>query len=127
MNLQNTLFTTTETDKVSERAKVTWQKLARYAIFAGLGLIGGAIGVALTFALAIAVQWLVFPASVFSPVPVFFAGVAILSGLAASWLLGWATNGIFTSSDDLDQQELQVMFVFSVLISLLESFIFIQV
>ena len=79
------LFTTRS--QAANAAAVLWQ-LARYALCVAVGLLGGALGVALATGLAILIQLRLPPPAVFAPgmVPLMLA--AALGGLAISWLLG---------------------------------------
>ena len=98
-----------------------WQKWFAYVFWAAIGLVAGALGVALAIGLMIIVAQV--SAIVFDPNSYMLIGVAVLFSLAISWLierlLRYVMPGLNTS-----QRHLQVVFVFSVLIVLLEGFIF---
>jgi len=106
------------------RSMTSVGRLPQYILGAGLGLLGGAVGVALAIGLAIIIQFFLFP-SVFAPGTAPMAFVAAVAGLGVSWLLGRGTRSIFPApADDSDTLSKQVMLIFSVLISLLQTFLY---
>lgn len=97
------------------------QKWFTYVFFAAIGMVGGALGIALTIGLMIIVTQTF--TLVFDPNSYILIGVAVLVSLGISWLLERVFCYIFPGLNT-SQQQLQVIFVFSVLIVLLEGFIF---
>jgi hypothetical protein len=97
------------------------QKWISYFICATIGMVGGAIGVALTIGLMIIVVQM--SAIVIFPNSYMLIGVGILFGLGISWLLDRMFRSILPFLNN-SQRSLQVVFVFSVLIVLLEGFTF---
>lgn len=98
------------------------QKWLAYIFCAAIGLVGGAIGVALTIGLMIIVTQML--AIVFEPNSYLLIGVAVLLGLGFTWLFERILRVVMPGLN-LSQRHQQVIFVFSVLIVLLEGFIFI--
>ena len=91
------------------------QKWVAYVFLAVIGMVSGALGVALTIGLMIIVTQI--SAIVFDPNSYMLIGVAVFFSLGLSWLiermLRYVMPGLNTS-----QRHLQVIFVFSVLIVL---------
>ena len=116
--------TTLPTNTAVYSAQVTaLQRLAQYTICSGLGMLGGAIGTASAIGLAIMAQLVLFPTSTSLPGLIPLNIVAVFLGLMASWLLGWIGFRIIPSlaSSNLEEQGIQVILIFSGLISLLET------
>ena len=127
MSLIDHPSSTTSTNKAQTHQSVTLDQVFRYTLCIGLGLVGGVTGVALAIGLAIVIQALLSPLETFLPGIISLAVTAVLFGLGVSWLLGQIMNRIIPDlSDDLDQQGMKIILIFSVLISLLESFLFRQ-
>ena len=104
------------------------QRLLQYMLCAGMGIVGGAVGVALTIGAVILIQSILFPAVIFTPGAMVIAVAAVLVGLAISWLISRiARLTLPTLFEQLDERPLQVIFVFSVLTSLLQTILFIRV
>lgn len=122
MTLQNTALTTSQTAITDEQVNAL-QRLAQYTICAGLGMLGGATGTALAIGLAIIAQLVVFPTSTSLPGLIPLNIAAVFLGLMASWLLGWTGYRVIPSlaSSNLEEQGIQVILIFSGLISLLET------
>lgn len=97
------------------------QRWFAYFICATIGLVGGALGVALTIGLTILVVQM--SAIIFYPTSYMLIGVATLFGLGISWLLERMLQYVLPFLNT-SQRQLQVVFVFSVLIVLLEGFVF---
>jgi CheY-like chemotaxis protein len=101
------------------------QRLPYYLVYMGLGLVGGAMGVALAIWLAILVQSMLPPTSSFSPGPLPLIITAILMSVGASWLLSqvatWLSPRFFPS---LGGQALQIILVSSTSASLLQTLLF---
>jgi hypothetical protein len=113
-----------EVSNVSTKVSI-FQRLPLYTACAALGLLGGAVGVALVIGLAILIQLRLPPPSIFAPGVIPIMLVAVLAGLGISWLLAQVAKriwrGPFSSSHD---SGLQVILVFSVFASLLQTLIF---
>jgi len=97
------------------------QKWFTYVFFAAIGMVGGALGVALTIGLMIIVAQTF--ALVFDPNSYMLIGIAVLVSLGISWLLERGLRYILPIIHTSDRH-IQVIFVFSVLVVLLEGFIF---
>ena len=122
MTLQNTTFTSSQ-PIVSRREISTLHRLTEYTICSGLGMIGGATGTAIAIGLAIIAQLVLFPTSTSLPGLIPLNIVAVFMGLMVSWLLGWIGYRIIPTlaSSDSMEQGIQVVLIFSGLISLLET------
>jgi hypothetical protein len=122
------VFTETETSKPKAQVMtIELQRLPQYVICTGLGLVGGATGVVLAVGLAILIQLLLPPPTVFSPGAIPLMVTAILSGLGVSWLLDQVARRILSSPfRNLGEQRLQVVLVFSTVTSLLQTLLFMQ-
>jgi hypothetical protein len=129
MSLFETPLTTTKTD--TSEVPVTailCQRLPRYFVYAQLGLVGGAIGVMLTIGLAVIVQMLLPPAIIFSPSVILFMTIAALLSVGVSWLFGQVVPRLLPRQFyDLNEQGLQMILVFSVFASLLQTILFMNV
>ena len=110
-----------ETGMSREYQATQLRKWFTYVFFAAIGLVGGGLGVALTIGVVIIVAQTF--AVVFDPNSYVLIGIAVLFSLGISWLLERVFYHIFPGLNT-SQQQLQVVFVFSVLIVLLEGFIF---
>ena len=90
-----------------------------------LGLVGGALGVALATGLAILIQLRLPPPAVFAPgtVPLMVTGA--LAGLACSWLLSRQAHRTWSDLESATRlNSLQVILVSSVFASLAQSLLF---
>ena len=100
-------------------------RLPQYAVCVGLGLMGGAVGVALAIGLAILIQLRLPPPAVFAPGVIPLMVTAVLAGLGASWLIGHtARHGWPSLLEDSSQNGLQVILVSSVFASLAQVLFF---
>jgi hypothetical protein len=100
-------------------------RLPRYAVCVGLGLLGGAVGVALAIGLAIMIQLRLPPPTVFTPGVMPLMVTAVLAGLCASWLMGQAVRyGLPDLLDDPSHNGTQVILVSSVFASLAQVLFF---
>jgi F0F1-type ATP synthase membrane subunit c/vacuolar-type H+-ATPase subunit K len=100
-------------------------RLPRYAVCVGLGLLGGAVGVALAIGLAITIQLRLPPPTVFTPGVMPLIVTAVLAGLCASWLMGQAARyGLPDLLDDPSHNGTQVILVSSVFASLAQVLFF---
>jgi hypothetical protein len=92
---------------------------------AGLGLVGGALGVALAIGLGIQIQLLLPASTSFSPGLVLLLVTAIGMGLGISWLFAQVTNQVWSGLiGSLSDKGLQVVLVFAVFTSLLQTLLF---
>ncbi|MEW5961098.1 MAG: hypothetical protein AB1801_25510, partial [Chloroflexota bacterium] len=100
-------------------------RLFQYVIYAGIGMFGGAVGVAIAIAAAIAIQLSFFPAAAFTPNATLLTLFATVAGVGVSWLLGQGSRRLLPgASYRLAEQGLQVILVVSTLTSLLQSLLF---
>jgi len=91
----------------------------------GLGVLGGATGVAGAIGLAIMVQLILPVAIVFSPGVTSLTITAALLGVGFSWFISLAACRLIPGlSYPRTRRGLQVVMVFSVLTSLLQSILF---
>lgn len=104
------------------------RRLPQYVIYACLGVIGGAVGVIIAFLLAIIVQSFLPSQQSFMLGIVPTTVLAVVFGLGISWLLTWSAEQIvfLKSMRNLRSDGIQVIFICSVLTSLLETFLFMQ-
>jgi hypothetical protein len=87
-------------------------------------LVGGTTGVAVAIGLTIAIQ-LLLATSVFLPGLIGLTVAAALAGLGASWLFSRGARRILPDLfSQLDERAIQIIMVFSVLTSLLQTFLF---
>lgn len=118
---------TTETGMSDANAQgFALQQLPYYSICAGLGMLGGALGVALAIGLTILINLLLLPPfEVFAPGVIPLMAASALAGVGIAWLLGQVANftwpGLFA---DLNENGLRVILVFSILGSLLQTILF---
>jgi hypothetical protein len=128
MNWRSTskVFATTESHASKTQAMaIVLRRLPHYITCAGLGLLGGTVGVALAIGLAIVVQLLLPPPTVFAPGAIPLMVVAALVGLGASWLLGHGARRMVPNLlRNWGEQGLQVTLVFSIFTSLLQTLLF---
>ena len=124
MNSQSTMSTISNVS--GERAKgIARHDLPKYALCAGMGVVGGATGVALAIGLVIIIQGLLSPKLFFTPGTVGLTLTATVVGLGVTWLLSQATHRIFPNLFyHLGEKALQVMMVLSVFTTLLQTFLF---
>jgi len=107
---------------ISEEYQATeLQKWLAYVFCAAVGMVGGGIGVALAIGLMIIVAEQ--SAIVFELNSTLLIAVAALFGLGITWLLERVVHYVMTGLN-MTQRHQQVIFVFSMLVVLLESFIF---
>jgi len=103
------------------------RKLSQYIIYGGIGVLGGAVGVALAITAAIVIQSLLPPLTTFSPNVILLTLAAAMIGLGVSWLLGYGLHLISSGSPrDTAMSRMQVTMVFSALTSLLQTILFMQ-
>ena len=114
----------TTRSQTANPAATPWH-LAQYALCVALGLLGGALGVALATGLAILIQLQLPPPAVFAPGIVPLMVTAALGGLAISWPLGRLAHHSWPDlGSELRLNGLQVILVSSVFASLAQSLLF---
>ena len=100
------------------------QRWVGYFLGAGIGLVGGTTGVAVAIGLTVIIQLLLVNV-IFSPGMIGLTIAATLAGLGVSWLINRAARRImpdlFCQPDD---RAVQIIMIFSVLTSLLQTFLF---
>jgi len=111
-----------ETDISKEYMVSQLQKGLAYVFCGAVGMVGGSIGVALAIGLMIIVAEQ--SAIVFELNSTLLIVLAALFGLGITWLLERIVHYVMTGLN-MTQRHQQVIFVFSVLVVLLESFIFV--
>ena len=113
-------FFTTEADVSDAGAQGSLlRRLSQYAACVGLGLLGGAVGVALAIGLAILIQLRLPPPDAFTPGVIPLMVTAVLAGLGVSWLIGQVARYSWPDLlGDSPQNGLQVILVSSVFASL---------
>jgi len=138
MNLQSSYkapFTTKADESNIEARESALHRLPLYAVCVGLGLLGGAVGVALAIGLAILIQLRMPPPAVFAPGIIPLMVTAVAAGLCVSWLVGqmarhrMARHRMARQSwadllGDSSQHGLQVILVSSVFASLAQVLFF---
>jgi hypothetical protein len=126
MNLQRTtiLTTQTETSTVQTIAQLI-RRPAQHLICLMLGIIGGGIGVALVIGASVLIQTMLYPAAAFLPNITLLTLIAVLAGLATSWLLSLAARRLLPSFHyNFSPLSLQLIMISSALTSLLENYLF---
>jgi len=121
----NPLLTTEAGISNTDAHGIALQRLAQYTICVGLGLLGGAFGVALVIALTILINLLSPPSVIFAPGVIPLMAGSALAGVGVAWLLSQIVNfilpGLFAA---LNENGLRVILVFSILTSLLQTILF---
>jgi hypothetical protein len=88
-------------------------------------MLGGAVGVAVAIGLAILVQLLLPPSVVLQPGIIPLMVSATMAGLGVSWLFARMMRHVVPGLlNDSPEKELQVILVFSVFTSLLQTILF---
>jgi hypothetical protein len=101
------------------------ERLPHYVLCVGLGLLGGAVGVALAIGLAVTVQLRTPPPAVFRPGMMPLMVTAVLGGLCASWLISQAARYAWPDLlDDPSHKSTQVILVASVFAGLAQVVVF---
>jgi len=133
MNLQSSYkapFTTKADESNIEARESALHRLPLYAVCVGLGLLGGAVGVALAIGLAILIQLRMPPPAVFAPGIIPLMVTAVAAGLGVSWLVGQMARHPMARQSwadllgDSSQHGLQVILVSSVFASLAQVLFF---
>ena len=119
------LATQADVSDVGRPHRSALHRLPQYGACVGLGLLGGATGVALAIGLAILVQLRLPPPAVFAPGMIPLMVTATLAGLAVSWPIGRMTRHTRPdASRDPAQKGMQVILVTSVFASLAQVLLF---
>lgn len=125
MSVHTTLSTSTKPAPSREQPVKFLLRIPQYIILAGIGILGGATGVALAIAAAIAIQLWFFPTTAFPPNATLLTLIATVAGAAISWLFGQGGRRFMSGTfDGLADQGLQVILICSILTSLLQSLLF---
>ena len=112
-------------ESISSGTQIVLRRLPQYAVCAGLGMLGGAVGVAVAIGLAILVQLLLPPSVVLQPGIIPLMVSATVAGLGVSWLFARMIRHVVPGLlNDSPEKELQVILVFSVFTSLLQTILF---
>ena len=126
MGFRNATMTSTKIIETKEQPQLA-SLFAHYMFCAVVGLLGGAVGVGLSIALAILIQTLFLPETPFSPGVIVVTIISVIFGLIVSWLLTKLASRIFAAiSADLGSKGLEIVLVFSTLASLLQSILFMR-
>ena len=123
----NRITTVSIQNHVSERqAPQIWQRSAKYFVSTSLGIVGGGAGVAGTMACLIGIHLFYVTNQMFLPNLSIVAVTASVIGLGTSLVLYYLVQQFspFVFLRNLNQDGLRVIFVVSVLTSLLETFLF---
>lgn len=103
-------------------------RLTKYFISAGLGIVGGGLGVTVVMGCIVCIQLFYVTNHFFLPAPSLVAIAAALTGVVISWLLYLAFRYFspFMLLRTLNQEGLRIILIFSVLTGLLETFLYMQ-
>ena len=127
MSLHNISSTTDTFSHNEQPIPFSIQQLPRYAVCAATGIVGGGIGVMFTIGMAVIAQGVLFPTIIFLPNVILLTIVATLMGLSCSFLLAQLGRRIMPNLLEApENRALQVVFVFSTLTTLMETFLFMQ-
>ena len=101
----------------------------QYAVYTGLGLVGGATGTAAAIGLVAVIQASLVPDTVFWPNVLLLAVAATLLGWAASWLLGAIAHWTIPSfaRREVAPYSLPVSLIAGTLVSLIQTYLFMAV
>ena len=125
MNVRSSSKLMMSTKSNTAGTQIVLRRLPQYVVCAGLGMLGGAAGVAVAIGLAILVQLLLPPSVVFQTGIIPLMVLATVAGLGVSWLLARMIGHIVPGFlQDSPEKELQVILVFSVFTSLLQTMLF---
>lgn len=128
MNSQRSMPTTAKTDVPTDTSKaevVLLQRLLQYVACAGIGILGGGIGVATAIGLVLVIQSLLLPTVIIAPGTIILTITTTLTGLGVSWLLNRLARRLLPNLfAQLDERGVQIIYIFSVLTSLLQTFLF---
>ena len=125
MNVRSSSKVLVSTKPNTSGTQIVLRRLPRYAVCAGLGMLGGAVGVAVAIGLAILVQLLLPPSVVLQPGIIPLMVLATMAGLGVSWLFARMMRHVVPGLlNDSPEKELQVILVFSVFTSLLQTILF---
>ncbi|MCB0196852.1 MAG: hypothetical protein KDJ65_33175 [Anaerolineae bacterium] len=103
-------------------------RLTKYLVSAGLGVVAGGLGVTVVMGCIICIQLFYITNHMFFPDPRMVTIAATVMGAGISWLLYRALRHFspFNLLRTLNQEGLRVILIFSVLTSLLETFLYMQ-
>ena len=125
MNVRSSSKVLVSTKSNTSGTQIELRRLPQYAVCAGLGMLGGAVGVAVAIGLAILVQLLLPPSVVLQPGIIPLMVSATVAGLGVSWLFARMIRHVVPGLlNDSPEKELQVILVFSVFTSLLQTILF---
>ena len=126
MTTQNIQSMTAQTTLSSNDKAVTISKqLSKYIIYAGLGALGGATGVAFVIGFSIILVLLAPPPETFSPSITLLAGMAMVIGLSLAWLFHLVARRLRPAIfNEAGKYALSVSLTCSLITSLLQSFLF---
>jgi hypothetical protein len=125
MNVRSSSKVLVSTKSDTSGTQIELRRLPQYAVCAGLGMLGGAVGVAVAIGLAILVQLLLPPSVVLQPGIIPLMVLATMAGLGVSWLFARMIRHVVPGLlNDSPEKELQVILVFSVFTSLLQTILF---
>lgn len=119
----------TSTNRTELNASSAIQRLIHSFIYAGFGILGGAIGTAMAIGLAIIVQLMMSPTSTFWPNVTLLAIAATIIGWGVSWVLSRIAPYLASTlaGSDTAAMGLKITLVLSGLTSLLETYLFMSV
>jgi hypothetical protein len=109
----------------SQAEEVLFHRLLQYVACAGIGILGGGTGVATAIGLVVVIQSLLFPTVIIAPGTIILTITTTLTGLGVSWLLNRLVRRLLPNLfAQLDERGVQIIYIFSVLTSLLQTFLF---
>lgn len=127
MNSQHSLPLTKAIVNHTTTATVTPQQVYQFVICAVLGAISGGASVAVMISLVIISELFLLPTVALSVNATVFTIVATIVSCGVAWLVGTVAYRLFPSRfERLSQAGMQVILTFAVLISLLQSLLFMQ-
>jgi hypothetical protein len=129
MSSRNALYLSTKATFSEDHHLIasTLQTLIQYVFCVGLGLLSGLTSVALTISLTVVVQSVLFPVVIFTPSAIILTIIAAGLSLGFSWLFSRVTPRILPNLfGHLSERGLQIIFIFGVLASLLETLLFLR-
>lgn len=109
----------------SRAIAVPVRQIPEYAICAGLGLLGGATGVAIAIGLVISISLALRPTAAFSPGTVPLMVMAVVAGLGVTWLLSRGMRQVVPGlGRNWQERGLQLTLVCSAFTGLLQTILF---
>ena len=127
-NSKRITVTSVQNNVVERERQQLWQRLIIHFVSISLGIVGGGAGVVSTIAGLVGIQFFFVTDGEFLPNLSIVAVAASFIGVGVSWILYYIVQQFspFALLRNLNQDSLQVIFVVSVLTSLLETFLFVQ-